>query len=92
MIAKKKQYTYILKRYISLSLFYKERSSILAFKEATLENDKLSSNINPTLLENDIKNKLEVKLNRLRGKNYNTDRRTNDENDNIGKLIKRAGK
>ncbi|KAL6426753.1 hypothetical protein ACFW04_009234 [Cataglyphis niger] len=64
----------------------------MAFKEATLENDKISSNINPTLLENGIKNKLEVKLNRLRRKNYNTDHRTNDENDNIGKQIKRAGK
>lgn len=57
-----------------------------------MENDKISSNINPTLLEKGIKNNLEVKLNRLRHKNYNTDRRINDEDNNIRKQIKRAGK
>lgn len=66
-----------------------------AFKEATLETDKLSSNITPILSKSDIKNKLEVKLNRLRHKNYNSDRCTNDdheEDNNIRRQIRRAGK
>lgn len=61
------------------------------FKEAILEIDKISSNINP-LLDSDIGNKLEIKLNRLRRKNYNMDHYIKDEDDNIRKQIKRAGK
>ncbi|XP_025263512.1 thrombospondin-2-like isoform X2 [Camponotus floridanus] len=59
------------------------------FKEVTLEIGKISSNINT--LESNIKNKLEVKL-RPRHKNYNINHYIQDEDNDIPKQIKRAGK
>jgi len=62
----------------------------LVFKEVTLKIGKISSNINPPL-ESNIKNKLEMKL-RPQHNNYNINHNIKDEDNDIPKQIKRAGK
>lgn len=51
--------------------------------------DKISSNIIPTVVENDI-DTLKIKSNRLRRKNYNMFRDIDDEGDNIRPQMKRG--
>lgn len=66
--------------------------SFLVFKEATLEVDKTSSNIIPTVVENNI-NTLEIRSDRLRRKNYNMFRNVDDddeEDDDIQPQIERG--
>lgn len=53
--------------------------------------NKISSNVIPTVVENDI-DTLKIKSNRVRRKNYNMFRDIDDEDDNIRPQIKRGNR
>lgn len=66
--------------------------SVLAFTEVSSEIDKVSLNITPIVVENDI-DTLKTKSNRFRCKNYNTFRDVDDdyeEDDSVHSQIKRG--
>jgi len=72
--------------------FMRNNFPILVIKEATSEIDKMSSNITPTIVENDI-DTLKIKSDKLQRKNYNVFRDVDDnheEVDNIQPRIKRG--
>jgi len=72
--------------------FMRNNFPILVVKEATSEIDKMSSNITPIIVENDI-DTLKIKSDKLQRKNYNVFRNVDDnrkEDDNIQPRIKRG--